>query len=436
MSVSGLKDIGTNNQVIGRPGIESFCYKKQQKLEEISKRFSDSFKNIPCNEEQKVKLMKDCYFWLCKCIEEIDKINNYQNLKATVKDILIIVSTSHLKPDKTTNELTPQKRSCGNFYFNHLARPLFSFIREIVELKKFDPNLDPITLAESIVFHDIIEEDLGITPEYLAENFGKETSFLVQGVTKIADKDSPREQKSFINIKNLLTFTGSNYKVLVTKLYDHRDNMRTIPYILDKSRRARMLLESLRFYIPLAEIFSSLSINSNPNQLGFRQFREIKIVVFEEIEKLIKDPEVNPDQEEFVALFEKYKQYKDVYSKERFIKTTGPEDRMQYIQNLAKNIANSYNSASDIENFLFKKVNSLDLQKIPDVWVPFTENSGLEKMYFKRWILLPTKQINTSLEHNKTIFFSNLAKLLQSRMINASKEDLQEVKNIFFKQVD
>ncbi|MGW4645297.1 RelA/SpoT family protein [Kitasatospora sp. NPDC004289] len=105
------------------------------------------------------------------------------------------------------------------------------------------------TLVASIL-HDTVE-DTEVTLDQVAEEYGPEVAYLVDGVTKLEKVDfgAAAEAETF---RKMLVATGDDVRVMVIKLADRLHNMRTIRHMKPASR-IRIAKVTRDVLIPLAE---------------------------------------------------------------------------------------------------------------------------------------------------------------------------------------
>ena len=103
------------------------------------------------------------------------------------------------------------------------------------------------------LLHDTVE-DTETTIEDIKKNFGQEVAYLVDGLTKISNANfTSRTEKNAENFRKLILSTSKDVRILIIKLFDSLNNIRTINGIKDKERRERFANETLMIYVPLAE---------------------------------------------------------------------------------------------------------------------------------------------------------------------------------------
>ncbi|RKE21498.1 bifunctional (p)ppGpp synthetase/guanosine-3',5'-bis(diphosphate) 3'-pyrophosphohydrolase [Streptomyces sp. TLI_171] len=108
---------------------------------------------------------------------------------------------------------------------------------------------DTTTLVASLL-HDTVE-DTEVTLDQVAEVFGPEIAYLVDGVTKLEKVDfgAAAEPETF---RKMLVATGDDVRVMVIKLADRLHNMRTIRHMKPASQ-VRIAKVTRDVLIPLAE---------------------------------------------------------------------------------------------------------------------------------------------------------------------------------------
>ena len=98
-----------------------------------------------------------------------------------------------------------------------------------------DLKLDAATVAAGIL-HDTIE-DTTSTHEEIRSLFGEETAKLVDGMTKLSRMElQTREQREAENFRKMIVAMANDVRVILIKLADRLHNMRTLKFLLLKSR--------------------------------------------------------------------------------------------------------------------------------------------------------------------------------------------------------
>lgn len=133
-----------------------------------------------------------------------------------------------------------QTRQSGEPYLSH---PL----RAAVTVAKLQIDTPAV---EAALLHDVIEDTpLGI--EELKQRFGEEVAFLVDGVTKLGRFRYRGVESEVENMRKMLLATAQDIRVIIVKLADRLDNMRTLDS-LEPDKQKRIALETLDIYAPIA----------------------------------------------------------------------------------------------------------------------------------------------------------------------------------------
>ena len=113
-----------------------------------------------------------------------------------------------------------------------------------------DMRLDIPSIISGLL-HDTVE-DTAVSLDGIRKEFGEEVAFLVDGVTKLNKiVFTSREDKQAENFRKMLVAMSKDIRVLLIKLADRLNNMRTIKSLSVK-RRVAIAEETLDIYAPLA----------------------------------------------------------------------------------------------------------------------------------------------------------------------------------------
>ncbi len=132
------------------------------------------------------------------------------------------------------------KRLSGDPYFVHVSETA----KSLAEL-----GMSAKVVAAGLL-HDSVE-DVGILPETIEKEFGKEIRFLVEGVTKLGRLKYTGAERHRESLRKLLVATGQDARVLIIKLMDRLNNMRTLS-VVPADKRKRIALETLEIYAAIA----------------------------------------------------------------------------------------------------------------------------------------------------------------------------------------
>ena len=111
----------------------------------------------------------------------------------------------------------------------------------IVHLAATAKSLAELGMSAKVIaaglLHDSVE-DVGVAPETIEKEFGKEVRFLVEGVTKLGRLKYRGAERHRESLRKLLVATGKDARVLIIKLMDRLHNMRTLGHVPEAKRRA------------------------------------------------------------------------------------------------------------------------------------------------------------------------------------------------------
>ncbi len=168
-----------------------------------------------------------------------------------------------------------QQRRSGEDFIHHP----FGVAKICAEL-----HLDEQTLAAALL-HDTVEDTPTELEEIRAE-FGDEIAQLVEGVTKLTRiQFQSREHAEVENYRKMIVAMAQDVRVILIKLADRLQNMRTIEY-LGKQKQLQKAKETLEVYAPLAHRLGIHAVKWELEDLAFetlhpRKYSEIKAMVAE-----------------------------------------------------------------------------------------------------------------------------------------------------------
>ncbi|MGB1016274.1 MAG: RelA/SpoT family protein, partial [Nannocystaceae bacterium] len=154
---------------------------------------------------------------------------------------------------------TGQMRKSGEPYLIHPVRVATT----IAAL-----GLDAETIASGLL-HDSIE-DSELTVFDLTEEVGKDVANLVDGVTKLGKVPYlSRQEQQAESFRKMLLAMSEDIRVLLVKLADRLDNMRTLEH-MPREKQLRIGRETMDIYAPLAHRLGVQSIRCELEDLSFR----------------------------------------------------------------------------------------------------------------------------------------------------------------------
>ena len=189
-------------------------------------------------------------------------------MQLRLKDLLAKVELYHPAADleliKKTYDFAAkahdgQLRRSGDPYVVH---PL-GVASTIAELK-----LDVPSICAGLL-HDCVE-DTSATTEEITKLFGAEISFLVEGVTKLGKIPwNTKEERQAENFRKMLLAMARDIRVILIKLADRVDNMRTLD-AMPPEKQERIARETMEIYAPLANRLGIQWIKVELEDLSFK----------------------------------------------------------------------------------------------------------------------------------------------------------------------
>ena len=99
------------------------------------------------------------------------------------------------------------------------------------------------------LLHDVVE-DTDFTLDDIKRNFGKKVAKIIDGLTKIQDVFDKNVSLQAENFRKMLLTLSDDVRVILIKLSDRLDNMRTLDS-LSKNKQLKIASETLYLYAPL-----------------------------------------------------------------------------------------------------------------------------------------------------------------------------------------
>src|SRR5262249_30437685 len=152
-----------------------------------------------------------------------------------------------------------QKRRSGDPYVVHPV----GVARIISELR-----LDVPSVCAGLL-HDCVE-DTSATAEDIGRLFGTEIQFLVEWVTRLGKLPwTTREERQAENFRKMLLAMARDIRVILIKLADRVDNMRTLAH-MPRDKQERIARETMEIYAPLANRLGIQWMKVELEDLAFR----------------------------------------------------------------------------------------------------------------------------------------------------------------------
>lgn len=178
-----------------------------------------------------------------------------------------------------------QMRKSGDPYFTHPV----SVAGIIAQMR-----LDTASVAAALL-HDVIE-DCECSEQDIEREFGEEVAFLVDGVTKLGRINfTSKEDQQAESFRKMLVAMARDIRVLLVKLADRLDNMRTLEH-MKPEKQERIAQETLEIYAPLA---GRLGIHWLKAELEDLSFRYLHPDEFADLHKKVK--RASKDSEKYIT---------------------------------------------------------------------------------------------------------------------------------------
>ncbi|MBC7246600.1 MAG: bifunctional (p)ppGpp synthetase/guanosine-3',5'-bis(diphosphate) 3'-pyrophosphohydrolase [Actinobacteria bacterium] len=161
-----------------------------------------------------------------------------------------------------------------------------------------DMQMDETTLAAALL-HDVVE-DTDITLEDVRKRFGPEVAEIIDGVTKLDHLSfRSREEEKAENFRKMFVAMARDIRVVIIKLADRLDNMKTIGHLSEEKQREKAR-ETLEIYAPLAH---RLGISQLKWQLEDLAFATLYPLRFQEIVQMVNQR--RGEREEYIRQVER-----------------------------------------------------------------------------------------------------------------------------------
>jgi GTP diphosphokinase / guanosine-3',5'-bis(diphosphate) 3'-diphosphatase len=272
-----------------------------------------------------------------------------------------------------------QKRASGEPYLVH---PLA--VADILA----EMRLDEVSISTGLL-HDVVEDTL-VDLDTLRSYFGDEITYLVDGLTKIAQiSDLSKEQQQAENVRKMVLAMITDVRVVLIKLADRLHNMRTMEF-LKPEKRARISQETLDIYAPIAHRLGMGKLRSELEDLSFKN------IYPEDYEKLsieveARRPELEATLEKITKTIEEKLGENDV----PFVKVQG---RVKRLYSLWKKLKKRKLTIEQVYDLIAARIITANEKKhcyvalsvIHDIWTPVPER-------FKDWIAIPRDNLYQSL---------------------------------------
>src|SRR5580693_5310671 len=152
-----------------------------------------------------------------------------------------------------------QTRKSGDPYFVHPAN-----VAGVIA----DLRLDTASVCAGLL-HDVVEDTL-VSLDDVEKQFGGEIATLVDGVTKLSKINfTSKEDRQAENFRKMVVAMARDIRVLLVKLCDRVDNMRTLQHMQPEAQE-RIARETLEIYAPLSNRLGIQAFKSELEDLSFK----------------------------------------------------------------------------------------------------------------------------------------------------------------------
>jgi GTP pyrophosphokinase/guanosine-3',5'-bis(diphosphate) 3'-pyrophosphohydrolase len=216
-------------------------------------------------------------------------------------------------------------RKSGKKYYTHPLSTAFIVIDEI--------PLDNTSVIAALL-HNVLDESNLYSYEDIRFAFGADVSHIIENVSRIKFIESQHieGQDQIDNYRKLLISLFTDIRIILIKLADRLDNMRTLQYISTESQR-KISQETLDVYVPFANRFGLTRIKF---ELEDTAFKYLQPEVYKQIEDTIKG--THEERTKYVERFQM--PVSELLSAEALLEK---EDVHYRINGRAKNIYSIYN---------------------------------------------------------------------------------------------
>jgi GTP pyrophosphokinase len=156
-------------------------------------------------------------------------------------------------------------------------------------------GMDATSIASALL-HDTLE-DTTISRKFIKKEFGKEVLSIVDALTKFRKivKMEEEELESH-TIQKLLLGTINDVRVIIIKLIDKLDNVKTLKF-LPKEKQKKVAINTLQIYSPIAAKLGISMLEKEFDEICFpiafpKAFKELKKTVLNERKKKRKEIEL------------------------------------------------------------------------------------------------------------------------------------------------
>ena len=162
-----------------------------------------------------------------------------------------------------------QRRKSGEPYIYH---PI-----SVAKVVAGELGLDTTSIVCALL-HDTVE-DTNLTLDEVENGFGNKARNIVDGLTKMSGVFEPGTSAQAENFRKMLLTLSDDVRVILIKLADRLDNMRTLQF-MSPDKQQKIASETLYMYAPLAHRLGLYAIKSELEDLSlkFKETEEYELI--------------------------------------------------------------------------------------------------------------------------------------------------------------
>jgi GTP pyrophosphokinase len=208
--------------------------------------------------------------------EKKELVKRYRAMLREMKPVLKIGDDKIVRKafEVAVNSHKNMRRKSGEPYIFHPLNVAMTCVRDI--------GLGT-TAVVCALLHDTVE-DTSITLQDVEVMFGQKIAKIIDGLTKISGVFDQNVSMQAENFRKMLLTLSDDVRVILIKLADRLDNMRTLDS-MSKEKQLKIASETLYLYAPLAHRLGLYTIKTELEDLGFK-YTEPKI--YNEISSKLK----------------------------------------------------------------------------------------------------------------------------------------------------
>lgn len=144
-------------------------------------------------------------------------------------------------------------------------------------------SLDKTAICAALL-HDTVE-DANVSLDTLKKQFGEETAYLVEGVSKLKKIKYSSGKNNITDLQKLFFVMAKDIRAALIKLADRLHNMETLEY-MDSEQKKEKAMETLDIYAPIADRLGMGEVKGKLEDLAFPYLLPKE---YERVRQLIKD---------------------------------------------------------------------------------------------------------------------------------------------------